>query len=146
MWEADHLSEFRMGKKCSAENISHDRKRQKAVREPRRGSSKCCGWQVHLVLLRRNGARVARLAQQGSDILGRPLSRAAKETQRQPRPDPSLCWTHGHAGTREQGPMCGVCESERTLDGRPRLVGRLGCPLQPCGCQSLHTSALGQAG
>lgn len=44
----------------------------------------------------------ARSAQQGSDILGRTLPRASEETERQPRPDPSLCWTQGHSGAREQ--------------------------------------------
>lgn len=43
---------------------------------------------------RRAGGEVsaAGLRHPGQD----PLSRPAKETERQPRPDPSLCWTHGH--------------------------------------------------
>lgn len=55
-----------------------------------------------MVSLRRKGEQAARSAQQGSDILGRTLPRASEETERQPRPDPSLCWTQGHSSAHEQ--------------------------------------------
>lgn len=65
--------------------------------------------------------QAVRSAQRGSDILGRTLSRAAKETERQLRPDPSLCWTHRHSSAHEQDLCLASVRLRGRWAGRPRL-------------------------
>lgn len=73
-----------------------------------------------MVSLRRKGERAARSAQQGSDILGRTPSRAAKARSILVLPSRSL-------KCPPTGPVSGIWEPERTLaPGRLRLEGRLG--------------------
>lgn len=99
--------------------ISHDMETLRALSEPREAPAGCYEVTDSFGFTQEERERAERSAQQGSDILGRTLSRAAKETERQPRPDPSLCWTHGHSSAHEQD----LCLASVRLRGR--WAGRL---------------------
>lgn len=131
--------------KCFALNISHGMKRLKALSELRQapaGYYEVTGSFGFTQEKRRAGGgevSTARLRHPGQDPL------QGCKGDRKLKPDPSLCWNHGHSSAHEQDPCVASGSLRGRWAGRLRLEGRPGRPLQPGGRESLHASALGQA-